>query len=71
MGWNGRKSAIEIAEEKMDTALSSVGVSAGLTVGQSQELADTVKTWVRALVEEEKNDLRNQINKTGEWSRDY
>lgn len=69
MSWESKKT--QEAEDKMDSALQGLGVSAGLTTGQSEELAETIKAWVRALVDEEKSDLRDEINKSGMWDPDY
>lgn len=71
MGWTRTKTEVEKAEEKLDSCLESVGIGAGLTVGQSKEFAEAVKSYVRALVEQEKDDLRDEINRTGNWSPDY
>jgi hypothetical protein len=71
MAWNGRKSAVTIAEENLDSWLESVGIGAGMTVGQSKEFGEAVKAWVNARIEVEKDDLRDQINNSGMWDPDY
>ena len=71
MGWMRTKTEVEKAEEKMDYALKSAGIGAGMTVGQSEELAESVKSYVRALVAQEKDDLRDEINKSGMHDPDW
>lgn len=69
--WNRKKSAVTIAEENLDSWLERVGIGSGLTVGQSKDFGESVKAWVRALVEEEKSDLRDEVTRSGMWDPDY
>lgn len=59
------------AEEKLDACLKRLVVSAGGTTSEAEETADALKGWVKALIEEEKSDLRDEINKSGQWDPDY
>lgn len=71
MGWTRSKTEVEKAEEKLDSELKSLGFSAGLSSSGCDELSETIKSYVRAVVAQEKDDLRDEINKSGMWDPDY